>query len=234
MCWPSASPPPVYPRCAKVWTSVPSTWQRPRPRLVWYKADHKVHAVGQRRDAEAVRPPRRCARGAVERHSFAVSSSDADEGAPQRRHRVTCACAWMVHSHAPSRHTLMAMSCEPVMTRPRRRRHDLPVCVSVTTSSNGRALMALRAATLTTLHVGAARRCSTQLMRATMSTASSGKSVSSFFRAAPRRCDAVAQSPVGARSRSRDSVKRSEIKSGAVSQRVSSLLPPIGVTKISA
>ncbi len=77
----------------------------------------------------------------------------------------------------------MVLSHEPVMTRPSgtaaTQRTQVPCPATVTTSlENRRALIALRAATLTTLHVGAARPmwCAV-VMRTTMCpTTSAGRS----------------------------------------------------------
>ena len=93
----------------------------------------------------------------------------------------------MVRSQSPSYHTLMVWSREPAMTRPSGTtdtQSTALVCpASVTTwLENCRALIALRAATLTTLHVGAALPiwCAV-VMRAMMCcTTSAGRSMSNF------------------------------------------------------
>ena len=58
MCWPSgvtATANLAELVCPlKVWTSVPSTWYSLTSSSPNAKADHKVHAVGQRRDADPV------------------------------------------------------------------------------------------------------------------------------------------------------------------------------------
>ena len=58
----------------KVWTSVPSTWYSRT--LAVAEADHKVHAVGQRRDAEhpVVPTSKVRSRAPSSVHSFAVPS----------------------------------------------------------------------------------------------------------------------------------------------------------------
>ena len=89
--------------------------------LAHVKADHKVHAVGQRRDAVHVPPPTSKVRSRAPSsvHSFAVPSSETlTKRAPPGSTATAIVCAWMVRSHAPSRHTLTVLSSEPVMTRP--------------------------------------------------------------------------------------------------------------------
>ena len=93
----------------------------------------------------------------------------------------------MVRSHTPSRHTLTVQSREPVMTRPSgttATHNTKSVCpASVTTSlENFRTFLAMRAATLTTLHVGAARPmwCASVMRTKMCCTTSAGRSVSNF------------------------------------------------------
>ena len=169
MCWPSrvaATDHTVSVCPSKVSTSVPSTWYSRTSRRCLDIADHKVHAVGQRRDADhhlahhlegalecAVERPQ--LRGAVLRGADEARSARQHSHRPdQSGMRVDGALAHAVPPH-PDGEVIRAGD-DTAVGHYRHAIHIYLRAQSVTTSLlNGRAFLAIFAASQSTWHVGA-------------------------------------------------------------------------------
>ena len=93
------------------------------PAEIETKADHKVHAIGQRRDVvDGLAHVEGAPENAAERPQLRVSANEPVRSAAPGITTISLTqvrfSAWIARSHVPSRHTLTVSSIEPVRTRP--------------------------------------------------------------------------------------------------------------------